>query len=139
MVLANIQGKNIENAGITAADSVIVTGKEEREVLIKISGKVGTKNLINDGNIRKLTLTDNYCFLEHPELDDIGRKRYLLLIWSNNSYEYDIKKTIEVMGCNFDNWKIKNDKYKKKQIITKGILTGTIILGVAIAFTIIFK
>lgn len=139
MVLANIQGKNIENAGITAADSVIVTGKEEREVLIKISGKVGTKNLINDGNIRKLTLTDNYCFLEHPELDDIGRKRYLLLIWSNNSYEDDIKKTIEVMGCNFDNWKIKNDKYKKKQIITKGILTGTIILGVAIAFTIIFK
>lgn len=139
MVLANIQGKNIENAGVTAADGVIVTGKEEREVLVKIADKVGRKNLINDGYIRKLTITDNYCFLEHPELDDIGRKRYLLLIWSNNSPKDNIKKTIEVMGCNFDNWKIKNEQYKKKQMIAKGILTGTVILGVVIAFAVIFK
>lgn len=106
---------------------------------MKIADKVGRKNLINDGYIRKLTITDNYCFLEHPELDDIGRKRYLLLIWSNNSPKDNIKKTIEVMGCNFDNWKIKNEQYKKKQMIAKGILTGTVILGVVIAFAVIFK
>lgn len=139
MVYASMQGKDENNKRVTAVDGRLLTaGEEENKILLDIAKKLSTRRLDFSGMIRNLNRFERYCYLNHPEVDDIGRPRKALIIWDKNDSEENIKKTIEAIGINnFNEWKSANEEYIRKDFQKKIIIGVSIVTITIIAITII--
>lgn len=139
MVYASMQGKNEDNKRVTAVDGkLLIAGEEENKILLDIAKKLSTRRLDFSGMIRNLNRFERYCYLNHPEVDDIGRPRKALIIWDKNEPEENIRKTIEAIGINnFNEWELANEKYLKKDFQKKIIIGIGIVAITIIAITII--
>lgn len=139
MVYASMQGKDENNKRVTAVDGRLLTaGEEENKILLDIAKKLSTRRLDFSGMIRNLNRFERYCYLNHPEVDDIGRLRKALIIWDKNDSEENIKKTIEAIGINnFNEWKLANEEYIRKDFQKKIIIGVSIVTITIIAITII--
>lgn len=139
MVYASMQGKDENNKRVTAVDGRLLTaGEEENKILLDIAKKLSTRRLDFSGMIRNLNRFERYCYLNHPEVDDIGRPRKALIIWGKNDSEENIKKTIEAIGINnFNEWKLANEEYIRKDFQKKIIIGVSIVTITIIAITII--
>lgn len=139
MVYASMQGKDENNKRVTAVDGRLLTaGEEENKILLDIAKKLSTRRLDFSGMIRNLNRFERYCYLNHPEVDDIGRPRKALIIWDKNDSEENIKKTIEAIGINnFNEWKLANEEYIRKDFQKKIIIGVSIVTITIIAITII--
>lgn len=139
MVYASMQGKNEDNKRVTAVDGkLLIAGEEENKILLDIAKKLSTRRLDFSGMIRNLNRFERYCYLNHPEHDDIGRPRKTLIIWNKNESEENIRKTLESIGINnFNEWELANEKYLKKDFQKKIIIGIGIVAITIIAITII--
>lgn len=139
MVYASMQGKNEDNKRVTAVDGkLLIAGEEENKILLDIAKKLSTRRLDFSGMIRNLNRFERYCYLNHPEADDIGRPRKALIIWDKNESEENIRKTLEAIGINnFNEWELANEKYLKKDFQKKIIIGIGIVAITIIAITVI--
>lgn len=139
MVYASMQGKNEDNKRVTAVNGkLLIAGEEENKILLDIAKKLSTRRLDFSGMIRNLNRFERYCYLNHPEPDDIGRPRKTLIIWNKNESEENIRKTLESIGINnFNEWELANEKYLKKDFQKKIIIGIGIVAITIIAITII--
>ena len=140
MVYASIQGKEDMSKQIVVENGKLVEGVKADKVLTEINEKITTKKLYYDGKIRRINKSDLYCFLNHPEKDIANRKRIGLVIWDENEDKENIRKTINAMGLDVNQWEHSYETYKnempeefKKKLII-GIAVAAIVI---IAITII--
>lgn len=104
MVYSCIQGKEDMSRQIVAENGKLVEGFKADKVLTEIDKKITIKNLYYDGKIRKINKSDLYCYLNHPEVDIANRKRIGLVIWDENDSEETIRKTINAIGLDINQW-----------------------------------
>lgn len=108
-------------------------GKKIDKTLSEIDEKVKIKKLYHDGIIRRINKSYLYCYLNHPEVDILNRKRIGLVIWDENDSEEIIIKTIEAIGLDINQWKKSYETYKNEFPESK----KNLIIGMAVAAIII--
>lgn len=133
MVYSCIQGKEDMNRQIVAENGKLVEGFKADKVLTEIDKKITIKNLYYDGKIRKINKSDLYCYLNHPEVDIANRKRIGLVIWDENDSEETIRKTINAIGLDINQWEHSYEVYKNEMPEFKKKL----IIGIAVAAIVI--
>lgn len=134
MVYASIQGKDDMDKRIVAKDGKLVT-KGAEYVLSEISEKVTFKKLYHDGRIQKINKSDLYCYLNHPEVDILNRRRIGLVIWDENDSEEIIIKTIKAIGLDINQWEKSYGRYKENEEKQKS--KKKLIIGIAVAAMVI--
>lgn len=133
MVYSCIQGKEDMSRQIVAENGKLVEGFKADKVLTEIDKKITIKNLYYDGKIRKINKSDLYCYLNHPEVDIANRKRIGLVIWDENDSEETIRKTINAIGLDINQWEHSYEVYKNEMPEFKKKL----IIGIAVAAIVI--
>ena len=133
MVYSCIQGKEDMSRQIVAENGKLVEGFKADKVLTEIDKKITIKNLYYDGKIRKINKSDLYCYLNHPEIDIANRKRIGLVIWDENDSEETIRKTINAIGLDINQWEHSYEVYKNEMPEFKKKL----IIGIAVAAIVI--
>lgn len=133
MVYSCIQGKEDMSRQIVAENGKLVEGFKADKVLTEIDKKITIKNLYYDGKIRKINKSDLYCYLNHPEVDIANRKRIGLVIWDENDSEETIRKTINAIGLDINQWELSYEVYKNEMPEFKKKL----IIGIAVAAIVI--
>lgn len=134
MVYASIQGKDDMSKRIVAKNGKLINDRFEiGKVLSEIDEKVKIKKLYHDGNIRRINKSYLYCYLNHPEVDILNRKRIGLVIWDENDSEETIKETINAIGLDINQWEKSYEFYKNENPELK----KNLIIGMAVAAIII--
>ena len=119
---------------IVAKNGKLVNDKFEIDkTLSEIDEKVKIKKLYHDGIIRRINKSYLYCYLNHPEVDILNRKRIGLVIWDENDSEEIIRKTIEAIELDINQWKKSYETYKNEFPESK----KNLIIGMAVAAIII--
>lgn len=134
MVYASIQGKDDMSKRIVAKNGKLLNDRFEiNKTLSEIDEKVKIKKLYHDGIIRRINKSDLYCYLNHPEVDILNRKRIGLVIWDENDSEETIRKTINAMELDINQWEKSYEVYKNENPELK----KNLIIGIAVAAIII--
>lgn len=120
MIFVNIQGKSNFSEQELAIDGKVIDDNDKAYYLSILSKKIGLKNLKIDGKIHNLNKCgDYYCYLTHPETDNIGRERLALIVWNKKDSRKLklIKKTIEIINLDFNEFENIRKKYNNKHIL----------------------
>ena len=99
MIIATIQGASAKQSYryITAVDGEIIPQEKQRKFINKLFDD-GEEVSMNKEEYLKLENGKLACAIFHPQKDDIGRKRYALLVWDEDTNEELIEQTIKIMG-----------------------------------------
>lgn len=58
-----------------------------------------------------------FCAIYHPQKDDIGRERTALIVWDKDTSQELVRKTLEVMGVEFEHFlKLQSEFESKKRV-----------------------
>lgn len=118
MITATIQGISKENnqKHISAYNGTIITDEVEKERVAQLYRDCYEVN----SNTEKFRLLKNgkfFCAIYHPQKDDIGRERTALIVWDKDTSQELVRKTLEVMGVEFERFlKLQSEFESKKRV-----------------------
>ena len=130
MVSAMVQAIKSGDNGVVALDGKILEGAEAKRQAESIFDDIDRLEFDDkDECVQKINSKKLVCHLYHPQKDNGGRIRTVLVVWEKGTSQELIKQTLELMGLDFNRFKALYELYESKAK-RQGLIVGVAVLAV---------